>query len=120
MSLRISCETLLLNLVLVAVSITGPGVTGPAYAAGVLVLKNAGYDKDGNPVSGRNQFEQDVTDFMASGVDFYFFQNTTRGHIRKVLPAVGVTAWGATAELIDGVKYTTAGVTSIAEFQQRG
>lgn len=88
---------------------------------GGLVLKDAGYDGDGGPVSGRNQFEQEVKDLIAAGVDFYFCQNTTRGLIGKgTLPDATETAGGATAELIEGVKYTTAGVTAIAEFQQRG
>jgi len=36
------------------------------------------------------------------------------------LPDTTDTAGGATAELIDGVKYTTAGVTAIAELQSLG
>jgi len=87
---------------------------------GGLVLKDAGHDKEGKPVSGRNQFQGAVENLISEGVEFYFCQNTTRGFIGKVLPAVGVTTGGPTAELIPGVKYTTAGVTSIAEFQQRG
>jgi intracellular sulfur oxidation DsrE/DsrF family protein len=86
-----------------------------------LLLKNTSYDGNGDPVSGRNPFEQEVTDLIAAGVDFYFCQNTTRGFIGNgTLPDATETAGGATAELIEGVKYTTAGVTSIAEFQQRG
>ena len=58
---------------------------------------------------------------MARGVKFYFCQNTTRGFINNgTLPAANEAEGGATAQLIDGVEYVTAGVTSISEFQQRG
>ena len=50
-----------------------------------------------------------------------FLQNTTRGIIRNnTLPSAVEGAGGATAGLIDGVKYTTAGVTALAGFQQLG
>ncbi|MGD2076706.1 MAG: DsrE family protein [Gammaproteobacteria bacterium] len=88
---------------------------------GWLMLKDEGTDGNANTVTGRNQFEGDVKDLIDMGVKFYFCQNTTRGFIGKdILPAGTETTGGATAELIEGVKYTTAGVTSIAEFQQRG
>lgn len=88
---------------------------------GWQMLKDEGLDGDGNPVTGRNKFEQQVLDLIDAGVKFYFCQNTTRGFIkRNFLPAGDETAGGATAELIEGVEYTTAGVTAIAEFQNRG
>jgi intracellular sulfur oxidation DsrE/DsrF family protein len=88
---------------------------------GWLMLKDEGTDGNGNPVSGRNQFEQQVRDLIDAGVEFYFCQNTTRSFIGKnILPDTGDSAGGATAELIEGVNYTTAGVTAIAEFQDRG
>jgi len=88
---------------------------------GALVLKNDGINGNGDSVIGRNQFESTVKGLIADGVKFYFCQNTTRGFIRNnTLPAGDETTGGATAELIEGVEYTTAGVTSIAEFQQRG
>ena len=88
---------------------------------GWQMLKDEGLDGSGNPVTGRNKFEGQVKDLIAQGVDFYFCQNTTRGFIRSNrLPDATETAGGATAELIEGVKYTTAGVTAIAEFQNRG
>jgi intracellular sulfur oxidation DsrE/DsrF family protein len=88
---------------------------------GGLVLNDSGTDGNGNAVTGRNQFQGEVEDLIAAGVKFYFCQNTTRGFIRNnTLPDATETTGGATAELIDGVMYTTAGVTSIAEFQQRG
>jgi intracellular sulfur oxidation DsrE/DsrF family protein len=88
---------------------------------GWLMLKDEGTDGTGNPVSGRNQFEGEVKGLIDMGVKFYFCQNTTRGFMRNdILPDTTESTAGATGELIDGVKYTTAGVTSIAEFQQRG
>lgn len=88
---------------------------------GALVLKNEGYDGNGNPVSGRNQFQGLVESLISQGVKFYFCQNTTRGMVRgNRLPDATETTGGATAELIDGVQYTTAGLTSIADFESRG
>ena len=88
---------------------------------GWQMLKDSGLDGDGASVTGRNKFQSLVEGLIADGVEFYFCQNTTRGFIKKnILPAAGETTGGATAELIDGVNYVTAGVTSIAEFQSRG
>ena len=81
---------------------------------GYLLLKDGGVNGKGGTNS--NKFEPEVKDLMDRGVKFYFCQNTTRGFIRNgTLPA-----GNATAQLIDGVEYVTAGVTSISEFQQRG
>jgi intracellular sulfur oxidation DsrE/DsrF family protein len=89
--------------------------------AGWLMLKDAGLDGNGDPVSGRNQFEGQVRDLIAQGVKFYFCQNTTRSFIAKnFIPDSTESTGGATGELIEGVQYTTAGVTAIAEFQNRG
>ena len=83
---------------------------------GFLLLKDEGYDGGGNPVTGRNKFQTNVEALMDMGVKFYFCQNTTRGFIKKgILPA-----GGATAELIEGVEYVTAGVTAIADLQEQG
>lgn len=89
---------------------------------GWQMLKDEGLDGHGNAVSGRNKFEQQVRDLIDAGVKFYFCQNTTRGFVRRgFLPEVTeATPAGATGELIEGVEYTTAGVTSIAELQARG
>ena len=81
---------------------------------GYLLLKDGGDNGKGGTNS--NKFEPEVKNLMDRGVKFYFCQNTTRGFVgNKTLPA-----GNATAQLIDGVGYVTAGVTSIAEFQQRG
>jgi intracellular sulfur oxidation DsrE/DsrF family protein len=70
-----------------------------------------------------NQFQSQVEDLMDRGVRFLFCQNTTRGMIgRGNLPTVAESTFGggATEALIDGVEYTTAGVTAIADFQELG
>ena len=88
---------------------------------GWIVLKDEGYDGNGNWVTGRNQFEGQVRDLMDAGVKFYFCQNTTRGYItRNFLPAAGETTYGATGEMIEGVEYTTAGITAIVDYQRQG
>ena len=70
-----------------------------------------------------NPFQGQVEALIAKGVRFLFCQNTTRGMIgRGNLPTVAESTGGggATEALIDGVEYTTAGVTAIADFQKRG
>lgn len=85
---------------------------------GALILKNEGFNGVGAPVTGRNQFQGAVEMLISQGVKFYFCQNTTRGMIKKnVLPDTTETVGGATAEMIDGVQYVTAGVTAIGDFQ---
>lgn len=88
---------------------------------GMIVVKNDGLDGNGAPVTGRNQFEGAVKTLIGQGVKFYFCQNTTRGMIRgNRLPSATDTTGGATAELIDGVQYVTAGLTAIGDFESRG
>jgi len=83
---------------------------------GYVLLKDAGYDGAGNYIEGRNKFQSQVEDLMDQGVRFFFCQNTTRGFIRNgTLPA-----GDATAQLIDGVEYVTAGVTAISDLQEQG
>lgn len=63
-----------------------------------------------------NEYEDDVKALMDQGVKFYFCQNTARGFIHGgILPA-----GDATAQLIDGVEYVTAGFTALADKQQQG
>jgi intracellular sulfur oxidation DsrE/DsrF family protein len=81
---------------------------------GYLLLKDGGENGKGGTNS--NKFEPEVKNLMDRGVKFYFCQNTTRGFVGNgTLPA-----GNATAQLIDGVEYVTAGVTAISEFQSRG
>jgi intracellular sulfur oxidation DsrE/DsrF family protein len=91
---------------------------------GYLLLNDAGFDGDGNYIaSGRNKFQGDVESLMAEGVRFLFCQNTTRGFIKnKTLPGQDLidSTGGATAQLIPGVEYVTAGVTAISDLQQQG
>lgn len=88
---------------------------------GMIVVKDEGLDGNGAPVTGRNQFQGAVETLIAQGVKFYFCQNTTRGMVRfNVLPSTSDSTGGATAELIDGVGYVTAGLTAIGDFESRG
>jgi intracellular sulfur oxidation DsrE/DsrF family protein len=82
-----------------------------------LLLKDDVLDAAGDVIeSGRNKFEREVKNLMERGVKFYFCQNTTRGFIKNgTLPS-----GNATAQLIDGVEYVTAGVTAISDFQSQG
>lgn len=57
-----------------------------------------------------------VSDLIDDGVDFYFCQNT----VRKFMSNGTLTAGAATSEIIDGVQYTTAGVSALADFQASG
>lgn len=89
---------------------------------GKLVLKGVG-DNNDNSVDDRNQFEAIVSGLIADGVKFYFCQNTTRSYVGQgILPQPDPESLtgGATGELIEGVEYTTAGVTAIADFQRQG
>jgi len=115
---------------------------------GMMALKNSSYNggtyelgadgkpvlgADGKPVvksetpvlvSGRNPSENLIKDLMGKGVKFYFCQNTTRAYIgNKTLPDRQDyldTGESATSQMIDGMQYTTAGLTSIADFQAQG
>jgi intracellular sulfur oxidation DsrE/DsrF family protein len=87
---------------------------------GYLLLKDESYDGTGTLLYGRNKFQGEVENLMDRGVKFYFCQNTTRSFIKNgTLPAAGVQG-GATAQLIEGVEYVTAGVTAISDFQSQG
>jgi intracellular sulfur oxidation DsrE/DsrF family protein len=63
-----------------------------------------------------NEYEDRVQHLMDEGVKFYFCQNTARGFIRAGI----LTQGAATSQLIDGVKYVTAGFTALADRQQLG
>ncbi|HSP01009.1 MAG TPA: hypothetical protein VLN90_06055 [Thioalkalivibrio sp.] len=86
--------------------------------AGFMALKDTGLNGAGMTVQGRNQFEGTVRTLMSRGVDFKFCQNTTRAYVGNgILPSSGD---GATGEVIEGIGYVTAGLTSIADYQRRG
>lgn len=87
---------------------------------GWQMLKDEGYKGGGAWVTGRNKFEAQVSDLIAKGVKFYFCQNTTRSFVGKGILPAGDVMMGATGEMIDGVLFTTAGVTAIADFQSQG
>lgn len=63
-----------------------------------------------------NQFRGNVEKLMQKGVKFYLCQNATRAMIRTGLLPAG----DATANIIDGVKYVTAGITAVTDFQYQG
>lgn len=61
-----------------------------------------------NPFAEPNPFQTQVQGLIDKGVQFYFCQNAARSN--KVV----------TANLLPGIKYVTAGVTAIADFQESG
>jgi len=93
---------------------------------GRMALKDVGLNADGVEVSGRNPFEGTIRGLMARGVKFYFCQNTTRAFLSQPgtaitsLPKYLITGKSATDQMIEGMEYTTAGLTSIADLQARG
>ena len=90
---------------------------------GYQMLQDEGYDGNGDWVTGRNKFQGQVEELMGLGVRFFFCQNTTRGFIRNgTLPGLDLvdSTGGATAQLISGVEYVTAGVTAISDLQEQG
>jgi intracellular sulfur oxidation DsrE/DsrF family protein len=89
---------------------------------GPLVIKN-GTTGDGVHFV-TNAFEGQVQDLMNKGVKFYFCMNTTRGMQGSgSLPADATSALVTSVDA-DGVEhsvgYVTAGITALADFQQRG
>jgi len=60
-----------------------------------------------------NQFKDTVEGLMDAGVKFHFCQNTTRGFMR----IRALTPGAATAGIIPGVEYVTAGISALADFQ---
>lgn len=93
---------------------------------GRMALKDTSVRGDGTTVSGRNPFENTIRGLMDRGVKFYFCQNTTRAYLSQPgttitsLPKYLLTGISATDQMIEGMEYTTAGLTSIADFQARG
>jgi len=92
---------------------------------GYVLLKDEGYDGNGDLVTGRNKFQSQVEElingYQGVEVKFFFCQNTTRGFIRNgTLPSTDVILGGATEQLIEGVEYVTAGVTAISDLQEGG
>lgn len=90
---------------------------------GDLVLQD-GYtfhDTVKGDVTISNPYQSEVEALMARGVRFLFCQNTTRGFIRSgKLPSYADNEGSATDAMIEGVEYTTAGVTAIADLQKQG
>ena len=63
-----------------------------------------------------NPFKAQVEALMAKGVTFYFCENTVRGLIRAGLLQQGNVAAG----VIPGVKYVTAGLSALSDFEALG
>jgi intracellular sulfur oxidation DsrE/DsrF family protein len=80
---------------------------------GFIVVKDQALRAHGKP---GNPYEGQVRALMNKGVKFAFCQNTTRAYLGNGT----LTPGNATAEIIEGVTYTTAGLTSIADYQARG
>lgn len=106
---------------------------------GPLVLQNGLTFFDTQSQTGvttSNKYQTTVESLIGKGVRFLFCQNTTRAYLSNPKDASGNLlparlpepseyvnadgAAGATAMLIPGVEYTTAGLTSIADFQAQG
>jgi len=64
----------------------------------------------------KNQFRSKVENLLKQGVKFYLCQNATRSMISRGLLPAG----DATANIIDGVEYVTAGITAVVDFQYQG
>jgi len=86
---------------------------------GMMALKDKVTTNSSGQVVHRNAFEGTIKALMGKGVKFYFCQNTTRAYVKNgILPNFeGDPNVSATAELIEGMEYTTAGLTSIADFE---
>jgi intracellular sulfur oxidation DsrE/DsrF family protein len=92
-----------------------------SYNGGLKNLNDSNDDVPPELIDGRNPFEGRIRALMEDGVKFYFCQNTTRAFIKNgTLPRYQTTGVSATAQMIEGIEYTTAGLTSIADFQARG
>lgn len=63
-----------------------------------------------------NPFKAQVQALMAKGVTFYFCENTVRGLIRAGLLQGG----NVSAGVIPGVKYVTAGLSAMSDFEALG
>jgi len=87
---------------------------------GYLLLKDTSYNGNGELLTGRNKFQGQVEELMEMGVKFYFCQNTTRSFVSNGTLPTGDLMGGATAQLIPGVEYVTAGLTAIADLQEQG
>jgi len=66
--------------------------------------------------SAHNPFADKVTALINKGVKFYLCQNATRAMINRGLLPAGE----ATANIIEGVEYVTAGLTAVVDFQYQG
>jgi intracellular sulfur oxidation DsrE/DsrF family protein len=69
-----------------------------------------------NPSTCANPFKAQVEALMAKGVTFYFCENTVRG----LMGAGFITKGNAAADVIPGVKFVTAGLSAMSDFEALG
>ncbi len=97
--------------------ITHGMVAGRDYEIAAVVHGSGGYLLLKNGAAATpNQFEAQVRQLIDKGVKFYFCQNTSRAFVQR--GEVGPGAF--TGALIEGVEYTAAGLTALADFQADG
>jgi len=68
-----------------------------------------------NNDAGRNPYEAEVQKLLGMGVKFYLCQNAVRDMQKN-----GALTGDVAAQLIPGVRFVTAGVTAIVDFQELG
>jgi intracellular sulfur oxidation DsrE/DsrF family protein len=91
-------------------------------AGGKMLLNNSGpaakntCTDPSNPSTCANPFKAKVEALMAQGVTFYFCENTVRG----LMNAGFITPGNAAADVIPGVKYVTAGLSAMSDFEALG
>jgi len=90
------------------------GMTAQDFSMIAIVHGKGGFLLLNDPTL--NPYIDKVKNLMAEGVTFYFCENTVRGFIHAGLLQQGNVAAG----LIDGVKYVTAGLSAISDFQSLG
>lgn len=88
---------------------------GRDYEIAVIVHSGGGHLMLKKEVNG-NPFQAQVEALMDQGVNFYFCLNTATAFMKSGL----LTKGQVTKQMIEGVQYTTAGVTALADFQRQG
>lgn len=82
-------------------------------AGGTTAVKSSALIAHGKPA---NAGEALVNELIGKGVKFYFCQNTMRAYMANGT----LTAGNAHSEVIEGVRYVTAGLDALTDFQSRG
>lgn len=95
-------------------TITNGMVPGRDFSMIAVVHSKGGFLLLNDPT--RNPYIDLVKELMKDGVTFYFCENTVRGFIGAGLLQEG----NVSAGVIPGVKYVTAGLSAISDFQSIG